>query len=1462
MLKYIPLLVALVWVSGCADGAPTGTSASQQDATPESPDADLPDSAAPACAENEQQCSADGDAIEICVLGGWRSFAQCPPDQRCADGLCVSEICEPDCGDRRCGDDGCGERCGDCEDAEQCDDAGQCVPEAAQCGDGVCGDGETCGTCSADCGQCCGDAICDAEAGEDCATCLADCACEDSDVCNAVTRLCEGCAAQCDGRECGDDGCGGSCGGCEGDVACVAGLCEIGCEPACADRECGDDGCGGPCGECAADEICTAAGACAAPPPACGDGVCGDDEDCATCAADCGECCGNGVCGADESCVSCAADCGCGPVERCEPDRNACVEICVPQCNGRECGEDGCGGGCGDCAADAECVQGACVQVCVPRCNGLECGDDGCGGTCGACVEGEICDAGRCESDLVFCECAPGDVCLDGICRGPAQLCDDENPVGLCEAAFACFAGECTNRGAACSDANPTGVCQLGEICRDAACVPFDGAALCDDGNACTADTFDHANNRCVHRVVAGPCDDGNGCTQDACEAGVCVATPIARCIEPPALDPFASPTNINSLTLGGSKPAGASIRINGQEAVSESPDSSWSVDLNLLPGENVFEVVSFDQGEQSAAVVARIVYDIDRPTATITPAGGQFLQGVTVTVTSSEPATVYYTLDGQQPTEWSRSFRSVRQFRIFDDTQLRVRALDDAGNWHQGDTAAQFEITGEANRWQDGRTVLPEALTLMGTTQIGHILYVVGGTDGLASQARAHAYDTETGEWSALAALPIARSNLTAVALDGRIYAIGGEDQGLPLNLMQALLPGGNWENRAPMPSTRFGLAAAELGGRIYVFGGKTNGGVVLPTLEIYDPVGDNWINQIAQMPRPRYGHRAVAHAGLIYLVGGEDGAGLPIAEVDIYDPAEDVWSAGPALPTPRSFVMAGTYSNVGRITGGVEQIIVAGGRLAGGAATPVVEALLVGEDRWVTRSPMRQARHSAGSARIDAAAGLDGEAQLWVVGGLAADQLSASTRYFTHDQDYTRRLAPLPEGRFQHSAQTLNDRIYLFGGRNFQESTDFWRFDPETETYEALPDLPSPQRGLVGASVGGRIYAIGGANNFNLAVPFTRAYDPSSHVWAELAPMLSARSEAAVVTIKDQIWVLGGDNNGALQSVEIYDTKTDTWRAGPVLPVGRRGAMATAYQGEVVLVGGVGQDGAFIPGGLILRDGVWVDAGFGVRRSHGVAIRVLGRQLSVFGGRGPDGITNAVWSVNMASGRASGRAREDQRQTLALDFVAGTLVGGDIYLLGGNDALDPGPAGQTAVQKLAIECFNGVQDPLEAVGVDHGGRCPMLNLSHFVGVNNNVASERLDGWRECYRERYSDSESVATLLERCSGARIVMGCRRVGADEWQVLAEGPREDVFRGSAGRVANGVRWYFSDDRSMGFAPAASGLSLRSCDILEQEGAQRLCWHTSGSQISLGYRCGGNKGVAANYERAVFTTDDLP
>ncbi len=92
--------------------------------------------------------------------------------------------------------------------------------------------------------------------------------------------------------------------------------------------------------------------------------------------------------------------------------------VCVPDCEGKQCGDDGCSGVCGICTTEGqECIDGTCKTPeeppdCVPSCDGKQCGSDGCGGNCGQCTTG-LCQGGQC---LGGANCVPDAelVCVDG----------------------------------------------------------------------------------------------------------------------------------------------------------------------------------------------------------------------------------------------------------------------------------------------------------------------------------------------------------------------------------------------------------------------------------------------------------------------------------------------------------------------------------------------------------------------------------------------------------------------------------------------------------------------------------------------------------------------------------------------------------------------------------------------------------------------------------------------------------------------------------------------------------------------------------------------------------------------------------------------------------------------------------------------------------------------------------------
>ena len=373
---------------------------------------------------------------------------------------------------------------------------------AKPCEDYECGPGAlpgfTCGTCDA-CGTECEEGSCtfttcegktcgDDGCGGDCG----DCGCgEECQNYSCVFSACEG-------NACGDDGCGGSCGSCGCGEDCHDGQCLF---TACEGKGCGGDGCGGSCGTCDACGTDCLEGACtftACESKTCGDDGCGGScGTCGTCGTECleGACtftaCDGKTCGDD----GCGGSCG-----TCDDCGTVCMEgVCAfTACDGKECGADGCGETCGACDAGWQC-NGS--QQCFDPCDGKECGENGYGGICGTCDAcGTECSEGAC----VFTACDEKE-CGDDGCGGSC---------GVCGCGSECSSGQCLFT--AC-DGKECGSDGCGESCGE--CNEF-GNSFCGDDGLCSC-APDCVGTECGSDGCGGSC--GECGPSDACQDGTCI---------------------------------------------------------------------------------------------------------------------------------------------------------------------------------------------------------------------------------------------------------------------------------------------------------------------------------------------------------------------------------------------------------------------------------------------------------------------------------------------------------------------------------------------------------------------------------------------------------------------------------------------------------------------------------------------------------------------------------------------------------------------------------------------------------------------------------------------------------------------------------------------------------------------------------------------------------------------------
>lgn len=232
--------------------------------------------------------------------------------------------------------------------------------------------------------------------------------------------------------------------------------------------------------------------------------------------------------------------------------------------------------------------------------------------------------------------------------------------------------------------------------------------------------------------------------------------------------------------------------------------------------------------------------------------------------------------------------------------------------------------------------------------------IYVIGGGDVMAGGVPApptntvEVYDPETDSWTFASPMLRAVTNHAAVALDGKIYVIGGEEEFLPMSdAVQEYDPVTQlWTLRASMPTAREALAAAAFDGRIFVIGG-TSGGMDIATVEAYDPATDSWAS-LPPLEEPRRDLAAEVVGGQLLAFGGHTGSYVLDAGyrrvVEVYDPVGNAWSRAADMPLPRA--------DFASVVVATELIVAGGGNWARGLSD--VSSLDPASGNWRMRTAM----------------------------------------------------------------------------------------------------------------------------------------------------------------------------------------------------------------------------------------------------------------------------------------------------------------------------------------------------------------------------------------------------------------------------------------------------------------------------------------------------------------------------
>jgi hypothetical protein len=163
-------------------------------------------------------------------------------------------------------------------------------------------------------------------------------------------------------------------------------------------------------------------------------------------------------------------------------------------------------------------------------------------------------------------------------------------------------------------------------------------------------------------------------------------------------------------------------------------------------------------------------------------------------------------------------------------------------------------------------------------------------------------------------------------------------------------------------------------------------------------------------------------------------------------------------------------------------------------------------------------------------------------------------------------------PALRYRSGGTSDDNYVYVFGGGDDGGAylADLWRWDPASESWTQLANMPTGKQNIQGSYLDGKIYVPGGYTGSHITE--NAIYDIGTDTWSTGAPLPVAHS-GATAAYGGKIYDFGG--NGANTRVDVYDPLADTWTQVADFPTTITYGRAITAGDFIYYVGGI-RDGA----------------------------------------------------------------------------------------------------------------------------------------------------------------------------------------------------------------------------------------------------------------------------------------------
>ncbi|XP_043548744.1 kelch-like protein 24 [Chiloscyllium plagiosum] len=202
--------------------------------------------------------------------------------------------------------------------------------------------------------------------------------------------------------------------------------------------------------------------------------------------------------------------------------------------------------------------------------------------------------------------------------------------------------------------------------------------------------------------------------------------------------------------------------------------------------------------------------------------------------------------------------------------------------------------------------------------TNVAEVIVMLGGCDrkGHTMLPYTEQYNPGTGEWSPLAKIPdYSKSEYAVCTFKNDIFLSGGNLYSNDVWMYNSQL--NLWVRVASLNKGRWRHRMVALQGKLYAVGGF-NGFSRMSSVECYDPNSNSW-SFTAPLLESVSSAAVVACLGKLYVIGGALTNQLNSNKVQCYDPVKDDWTFAASSPFAQRCINAVTVNNMIYIMGGL---------------------------------------------------------------------------------------------------------------------------------------------------------------------------------------------------------------------------------------------------------------------------------------------------------------------------------------------------------------------------------------------------------------------------------------------------------------------------------------------------------------------------------------------------------------